>query len=134
MVGSIAVGRLTVSGRSIGLAVGDLVAIGLFVALGELRHAGTVTAGGQNLLAFGGSWIAVAALAGLYGPASARPRRRVAPMVAGGWIVAATVGQFLRVIVRPGAGLSSAFFIVSVLVGGVLLIGWRAIAPWLLTE
>lgn len=134
MVDSIAVGRDTVSGRTIGLAVGDLVAIGLFVALGELRHAGTVTAGVQNVLAFGGSWIAVAVLAGLYRPGSTRSRWRIATVVAGSWIVAATIGHFLRLIVRPGAGLSLAFFIVSVLTGGVLLIGWRSIASGLLSE
>lgn len=120
--------RFEASPRTLGLALGDAAMIALFVAGGEMRHGGNLGAGVETFAQFGVGWLLASLAAGVYGPAAlASPRRAVAQVV-GAWVVAALVGQLVRVLATPGGSVEPAFVVVSVAVGGLLLGAWRYVA------
>ncbi len=120
--------RFEASARTLGLALGDLAMIALFVAVGELRHGGTVAAGLETLAQFGVAWGLASLAAGVYGPAALETRRRAVVQVVAAWVVAALVGQLVRVLATPGGSVQPTFVLVSVAVGGLLLAAWRYVA------
>lgn len=115
--------------RALGLAAVDVALILAFVAAGEIRHgvdplaqSGRVVA---TALPFAVGWLVAAAAAGLYGR---RFRPREAAARAGtAWLVAAPVGVGLRATPLAPGGFAPAFLLVSILVGGVLLVPWRVL-------
>jgi len=121
-------GRIEASRTIALLALGDLLALVVFAALGEYRHAGTVASTVETALQFGVGWLVVAVLAGAYGPrALERPGRAVALGV-GAWAVGSLVGALVRVATEPGAGISAVFVLVTAGVGAVIFGLWRGIA------
>lgn len=121
-------GRIDASRRTLGLALGDGVAIALFVALGELRHAGTVAAGIETFAEFGVAWVLAGVAAGVYAAdALAGPRRAVAQGVAA-WVVAALVAQLIRLLATPGTVVRPSFVLVSIGFGGLFVGAWRYVA------
>lgn len=121
-------GRVEASRTVALLALGDLVALLVFAALGEYRHAGTVAATVQTALQFGVGWLVVAVPAGAYGPRALEDLRRAVALGVGAWAAGAVVGALVRVATEPGAGLSPVFVLVTAGVGAVIFGGWRGLA------
>jgi Protein of unknown function (DUF3054) len=98
----------------------DAVLVVLFATLGRVSHAEGVTASGVASVA----WPFLLALTLGWGLARARGRWPVrvpgSPVV---WLVTAVVGLALRVV--TGGGFAVSFGVVTLLVLGVFLIGWR---------
>jgi len=116
----------------VGLAVGDLLAITVFVVVGEISHG--VDPVGQfdrvlgTLLPFL-IGLGIVGIGGrLYTMHSIRSPGHAVSMILPAWVGAVIVAQLLRATaVFPGDA-AITFAVVSVGVGGVLLISWRAIA------
>ena len=127
-VGSLG-GRIDVSGTTLGLAVGDLVLIGLFVVAGELQHGYSLTAQPGRIvgtaLPFVIGWVVASVLAGVYTPAVYRAPRSAVVRTALAWVGAALVGQALRATALFHGDFALAFVLVSLGVGLVLLVPWR---------
>ncbi|MFB6082798.1 MAG: DUF3054 domain-containing protein [Halorientalis sp.] len=107
---------------------GDLLAIAVFVVMGEISHgyglanaariAGTYA---QFLL----GWLVVATPAGVYATDYRRELTRSMPLLLGAWLGADAVAQALRATpIFPGDA-ALTFAVVAFLVGGVLLVVWR---------
>lgn len=118
------------SSRTAVLALGDVVAIGLFVIAGELRHYPVEIAFQRTpgtLVPFLLGWTLAAPLAGLY----ARGHRRAVPAAlrtALAWIGATGVAMALRSLETFHGSADLTFALVSVGVGIVLLVPWRLLA------
>jgi len=120
-------GRVVFTRRMVTVATIDLVAIGGFVALGELRHAGTLAAGIETFAQFLGGWLLAAVLFRAYTPRSISTPRRALLVGGGTWTVAAVLGQLIRIIVDPLASFAPSFVLVSIAAGGVLVAGGRGL-------
>lgn len=114
--------------RTVLLAVGDAIAIGVFVAGGELRHGGSLAAGLETFTVFVIAWYVVAVPLGGFGRPALENRRRTARVVGIGWVAATVLAQVGRVFLREGSTLAPAFVLVTLGIGGGLLVGWRLIA------
>ena len=102
-------------------AVADAVAVTVFTAIGRSSHAEGLTLAGMAST----TWpFLVGAAAGW---AAARAWRRPLSVATGAavWGAAVVVGMGLRVLAGQGTALS--FTIVTAVVLGVLLVGWRAL-------
>jgi len=111
------------------LTLGDAALIALFVAMGVVRHS-TVAALPSRLpgalAPFLVGWVVGALLAGVYAPAIRRDRRRAVVRTVLAWVVAVAVGQSLRATELFSGDAAPAFVVVSLVVGLVLLVPWRA--------
>ena len=126
--------RLSAS-RTTGLVVlGDLLCIGLFSTLGVLQHnSGNLLARVPEVAApFVLGWVVVGLLVGTFARESLSTPREAAARAAVAWLGADVVGQALRATALFSGGFDPAFFLVSLLVAGALLVGWRAVAARLL--
>lgn len=102
--------------------------IGLFVLLGELRHSGTLASGVETFVQFGIGWLLVSVLAGVYDSrALERPGPAVIQVVIT-WVLAAFIGQLVRLMMTPGTFVFPSFLAVSIGFGGVFLGSWRYVA------
>jgi hypothetical protein len=101
----------------------DLIVVVLFVGVGRSFHEEGLTVGSM----IGTAWPFVVALAlgWLVTRAWRSPWRLVRPGI-GIWIVTVAAAMMLRFI--AGFGTAVSFIIVTTIVLGVLLLGWRAIA------
>lgn len=114
------------------LAAGDVLAVLTFVVVGEISHGidplarpGRVAGTLAPFLI--GLWLATIA-GGLYTGDAIRSPRRAVSLVVPAWIAAVAVAQLLRATaVFPGDA-ALTFAVVSTLVGGTLLVVWRAVA------
>lgn len=118
-------GRIEASRRTSGLALGDAAAIALFVALGELRHGGSVAAGLETFAQFGVGWLLAGVVAGVYAPDALASARRAVVQGVAAWIVAALIGQLIRLLATPGSHVQPSFVLVSIGFGGLFIGGWR---------
>jgi len=122
--------RIDPSRRTAGLVAGDAAALGAFVWAGAVNHGYAPAAAPLRYLGalapFLLAWVAVAALAGLYTSDATTTVRRAVGWAVPAWLVALPVAHGLRVVVFRG-GTSPGFLAVSGLVGGTLLVGWRAL-------
>ena len=128
-VSTVGNGRVELSARTALVAVGDLLAIAVFVGVGELTHginpilnpgrfAGTLTP-------FYVGWLLVAGLGGLYTAAATGTVRAAVGRTFAGWVLAVGVAQALRSTAMFPGNAAVTFALVSVLVGGTLLALWR---------
>jgi hypothetical protein len=122
-------GRIDLSATSLVLAAGDVLAITLFVSVGEYTHGydpiadvGRVVG---TLLPFLIGWFLVAGVGGLYTPSATSTIRRTVATTLGGWIVAVAVAQLLRSTAVFHGNAALTFAIVSIGIGGTLLCLWR---------
>ena len=101
-------------------ALADAVAVGVFTAVGRSSHAEGLTLAGMAST----TWPFLVGAA--VGWAAARAWRRPLAVRTGAvvWAGAVVVGMGLRVLAGQGTALS--FTIVTAVVLGVLLVGWRA--------
>jgi hypothetical protein len=128
-VSTVGNGRIELSARTATVAVGDLLAIALFVGVGEVTHginpvlnpgrfAGTLTP-------FYVGWLLVAGVGGLYTAAATGTVRAAVGRAIVGWVVAVGIAQGLRSTALFPGNAAITFALVSVLVGGTLLVLWR---------
>jgi hypothetical protein len=124
--------RLRAAGsRTAVLAVGDIVMLLLFAALGRRSHGeaagfGAVLEVGRTALPFILGWLAAAPLAGAFSPARTTG---LAPMLRAtllGWAGGLLVGAGIRVLMI-GRLSPVSFYVVTFLVALLLLGGWRAV-------
>jgi len=124
--------RIDLSSKTAILAAGDIAAILLFVSVGEYTH-------GYNPLVDVGrvagtfapfliGWLLVAGVTGLF--ASDAPTTLVQSTVVTllSWLLAVVIAQGLRATSLFHGNAALTFAIVSVGIGGVLLVLWRAAA------
>jgi hypothetical protein len=120
-------GRAVISRLMATVAVVDLVAIAVFVGLGELRHAGTLAAGIETYGQFLLGWLIAAFLFRAYTPRSVSSPKRALAIGAVTWAVAAVFGQVIRIIIDPLASFAPSFVVVSIAAGAVLVAGGRGL-------
>lgn len=120
-------GRLVLDRSMAVVAIVDGVAIALFVALGEIRHSGTVSSGVETYLQFLLGWGIAAIVFHAYTPRAISTSKRTAFIGAKAWVLAAVVGQVVRMIAEPTAQFSPIFVLVSIVAGGVILVGARVL-------
>ncbi len=120
-------GRVVLTGRMGAVALVDGLAIAVFVGLGELRHAGTLAGGVETYLQFLLGWLLAAVILRAYTPRAVSTPRRAALRGGQAWFVAALLGQVIRIILEPMARFAPSFVLVSIVAGGVLVAGGRAL-------
>lgn len=127
--------RIEFSARTVGLAVGDVAAIGLFVVLGEYTHGidpfAAVGRVAGTLAPFLIGWFLVAGVGGLYAGTATRSVRTAVVSTVVAWVLAVAIAQGLRATALFHGGAALTFALVSVLVGGTLLVAWRGLATWI---
>lgn len=115
-----------------GVALGDLVAITLFVVVGQYQHGGAPLARPAGVFEaaapFYVAWVLVALVAGLYTRDATVSPRRGASWSIPAWIVTVPIALALRAVAFPGNA-SLVFAAVSMLFGGILVVGWRTAVP-----
>jgi hypothetical protein len=126
--------RLSLSRTTAVVAVGDVLCIGLFSVAGVLQHqSGSLVARVPEVaVPFLVGWAVVGLLAGAFATEALATPREAAARAAVAWLGADLVGQGLRATDLFPGGFDPAFFLVSLFVTGVLLVGWRAAAARLL--
>ncbi len=114
------------------LAVGDLVALIVLLTVGSLNHSTVdfLLANPLHLLEvfapFLIGWAIVSPLVGAYSAGAVETAKSSVPLVIRSWIPAALVGLALREFVFSG-GAAPAFVVVMLVMGSVVLGGWRAL-------
>lgn len=118
------------------LAVGDLLAVLVFVVVGEITHGvDPIAQSGRvvgTLTPFLIGLALVALLGGLYTQDAIRSPKRAVSLIVPAWIGAVLVAQLLRATEFFPGDAAITFAAVSVAVGGLLLLAWRAVAAVLL--
>lgn len=127
--------RVDLSSSTAGLLVGDVLALGAFVYIGQqfghsMRPLANPLGYLEALAPFVLAWVAVAVLAGLYTADARSSVRRGLGLGVLAWLVALPVAHGLRVLVSGSTALT--FVVISAVVGGVFLLGWRALAAFTL--
>ena len=118
----------TVDRETLGLGVGDVVAVAALLVYGQLSHGVSPTAQPletlETIAPFVVGWLVVAALAGLYTRPVATSLSRTARLTTVVWLGAANVGLLLR---QGPFGDTAAwpFPLVITGFGLLLLLGWR---------
>ncbi|MCG7310519.1 DUF3054 domain-containing protein [Brachybacterium sp. ACRRE] len=112
--------------RFLGALIGDVLAVVLFVAIGLLQHGYDIST--QNLVLVG--WpFAAALLVGHLAAQTWRAPFRVWPQGVFVWAITIVGAMAVRTLMQAGTEVS--FVIVTSIVLGVLMLGWRAIATFL---
>lgn len=124
--------RVELSSRTAALALGDVLAILLFVVAGEYSHGidplGNVGRVGGTLAPFLIGWGIVAVVGGFYAQRSRLSLGRTVGLTFVGWVVAVVIAQALRATAVFHGDAAITFALVSVFVGGALVVGWRVVA------
>lgn len=113
-------------------APGDVTAIVVFVILGEFSHGqNPLTVLGpllQTLVTFLVGWFAVAVVGGAYAAETHTDRRRavLVPIIL--WAFADAIAQALRATALFAGDAAITFYLVALVVGGVLIGSWRFVA------
>ena len=115
-----------------GLVVGDIIALAAFVAAGRQQHLGTPIGDPvgflDTLAPFLIGWTVAAIVGGLYTSDALLTPRRAISWTVPAWLLAVVIGMVLRASPLFTGSAAPTFVIVTVVVGGTLLVGWRALA------
>jgi len=123
-------------GRVAVLIVGDILAFLLFARAGHAQHHETAALGSLVVTAapFVVAWLVCAPWLGAFGRlgsvATTRPRHLL-KRTASAWIVAWPLALLLRAFWMH-EGIPPVFDLIALVANGVLLLGWRGVASWLL--
>ena len=130
--------RAQSAGRPWWLLAGDWLVLLLFVFIGQRDHG---IAGQGALTSYLGTsvslivcWTAAAALLGAY---RLRPLPGWGPWLAralNAWLVGAPLGLVLRALLRGQDAIPVVFILVALSIGGLMMVGWRAIVYWWATR
>lgn len=123
--------RVDPSASTAGLLVGDVLALGAFVFIGQqfghsMRPLANPLGYLEALAPFVLAWVAVAVIGGLYTADARSSLRRGLGWALPAWLVALPVAHGLRILVSGSTAV--AFVVISAVVGGAFLLGWRALA------
>jgi hypothetical protein len=115
------------------LVAGDVLMLGLFVLLGERDHA---ISDPQPVLRwfittaeFALPWLIAAWALGTY--RTELTTRTLLGKTVTAWLIAAPLGALLRSFVNGSGAIASTFLVVTLCVGGAMLLVWRVIYFWL---
>ncbi|WP_418285874.1 DUF3054 domain-containing protein [Halorubrum sp. DTA46] len=114
------------------LAVGDVLALLVLLTVGSLSHHTTdfLLSNPLYLLEvfapFVIGWVLVAPLVGAYSAGAVETAKSSVPLVIRSWIPAAAIGFVLRAFVFTG-GAAPTFVAIMLVLGAVVLGGWRAL-------
>lgn len=115
-----------------GLAAGDAIALGLFVMIGEIQHGNQPFSNPdvvfEALAPFLLAWLAVAFVGGLFTADSLLSPRRAISWALPAWVLADLIAHGLRASPLFRGNTAFTFLVVSLVAGGLLLIGWRFLA------
>ena len=117
---------LSPSARAARAAVFDLVSVILFVLVGRVSHGEAVDAGG--VLSTAWPFLVGLAIGWIASVAWRRPYGVVQPGLIV-WASTVVLGVLLRFV--TGVGAETSFIVVTAVVLGALLVGWRAVATLL---
>ena len=113
---------------TLAVTLGDAVAIVAFVTAGVVQHGGDPARVVGSAAPFLVSWAVVAFLGGLYtSDAVASPRRAVSWAVPA-WVLATLLGHAIRASPIAPGGTTIEFVLVTLAIGGPLVVGWRLVA------
>lgn len=117
--------------RTLILAAGDLIALLLFVVIGQADHntlnqSNPILGALPNLVALAIPWLIVAFLLQAY-PRKSMGLAQFMGRSALAWLIAAPLGLWLRSILQNRAVIPVPFLIVTLLVGGLMLLAWRLV-------
>lgn len=128
---SIRLQRIDWSPRTAAIATGDTLAIAAFVYAGEVQHGFPPTSYpgrfAGTLGPFLVGWVAAALIAGLYATDATTALRRALYRTIPAWLAGTLLAHALRLTPLFHGGTTPAFVLVSVVVGGTLVVGWRAL-------
>lgn len=126
--------RIDRSSRTFTLAAGDVFFIALFVGLGQARHGAdsfsAPLATVETLVPFLVGWFVAAIALGAYAADALESVPKAVRVTASAWIVGALIGQALRATPVFEGSAAPAFVLVSLVVGLVLLVPWRALLAY----
>lgn len=118
------------------LVVGDILALLLFVIIGQTDHqtvsaenplGGLLVAGAPFIVA----WLVSAFLLGAYRADVVAPRVMLTRSLTA-WFIALPIGIVLRALLLGRAVIPTAFILVAFAFGGLFIIGWRMIFVFLI--
>lgn len=117
--------------RNLILAAGDLIALLLFVVVGQADHntlnqSNPILGALPNLVALAIPWLIVAFLLQAY-PRNQTSLAQFMGRSALAWLIAAPLGLWLRSILQNRSTIPIPFMIVTLLVGGLMILGWRLV-------
>jgi hypothetical protein len=116
-----------------GLAVGDILALAVFIAAGQQEHSTGLAIGNalgflEALAPFLIGWTIAAIIGGLYTRDAVLTPRRAVSWTLPAWVLTVIIGTGLRATPLFTGGAAPTFIVVTLVVGGTLLVGWRALA------
>jgi len=124
--------RVERSTGTVGLAVGDLLVLAGFLALGSMNHGvDPVAMPGRvagTIAPFLAGWVVGALAVGAYAPGTGRSVRTSVLRAVGAWVVAAPIGLALRSTAYFHGSAPWTFALVVTAVGAVSFAVWRAVA------
>ncbi len=124
--------RVELSSRAAGVAVGDAVALTVFFTLGAESHNlqpfANPTVVAEGVAPFLLTWLLAATVTGLYASQTLRSPVQTVSVGLPAWVLAALAGHGLRATSLFRGDTAWTFILVSLAVGGVLVIGWRLLA------
>ena len=116
------------------LLAGDLITLLLFVFIGQRDHDMSVVGSLPSLfattLAVAVPWAAAAWLMGALRDPAGQPPAAWFGRVVAAWLIAAPLGLILRALFRGQASIPVPFMLVMLGLGGLFVLGWRAVAFW----
>lgn len=131
-------GRRWLANRFIGnlrtgvLLVGDIVMICVFVLVGRMHHGADLQGALSTISQFATGWLIAGVLVGAYSERALTTRKSALVVTVIGWSFGTGIAHGIRVLLSPQNGIVPSFLLVSLVVGGALLVGWRTIAQHLL--
>ncbi|MFC7027763.1 DUF3054 domain-containing protein [Halomicroarcula sp. GCM10025324] len=137
-VSTVGSSRVELSSRTAALALGDVLAILVFVVAGEYSHGidPFVNVGrvGGTVAPFLIGWGLVAIIGGFYASRSRLSPGRTLAATFVGWVLAVVVAQLLRATEVFHGDAALTFALVSTFVGGTLLCLWRVVATFIVSR
>ncbi|MFB6185043.1 MAG: DUF3054 domain-containing protein [Haloarculaceae archaeon] len=123
--------RIDATPLTLAVAIGDVLAIGLFVAIGELNHGVSLLAqlgrAVDTAVPFLIGWWIFAVFGGLYTADAWRSPKRAAAKTFPAWVGADLLAQLLRATPLFHGDAAVTFFLVAAAAGGLLIVGWRVV-------
>ena len=117
------------------LFVGDWLVLLLFVFIGQRDHAisgpGALPSLLNTALSLAVPWTVAAFVLGAYRLRPLPGWRVWLGRALNAWLVAAPLGLLLRALLRNQDAIPVIFILVATGIGGLMIIGWRALAYWL---
>jgi hypothetical protein len=117
------------------LLVGDWLVLLLFVFIGQRDHAisgpGALPSMLNTAVSLGLPWTVAAFALGAYRLRPDPGWRVWLGRALNAWLVAAPLGLLLRALLRDQDAIPVMFILVATGIGGLMIIGWRALAYWL---